>query len=281
MLALKEFPLFHDCVATVEDIKKWDHLRNLDYDNTFNDIVSLVIGLDHPHLLRPLEVRSGADREPYAVRTALGWNINGPVSNVTEHKKHVSYFISAISSKRDPLLEQVERFWKLEDCQDLHSSDKAFSVEDKRVLQTWNENIKRIGKHYELPIPMKEGFNLKNNLMQVKERQLSLKRKLLRDSELCQRYNQEIQSLVDDGYAEIVPAEEINIGYESHYYLVIFDVKNPHKPEKFRLVFDAKWKCNGTSLNDQVRSGPDLSNSMCGIFMIYLSLLIIEKKICI
>ena len=41
--------------------------------------VELLIGMDNAHLLRPLEVKSGQNNEPYAVRTVLGWSLNGPV----------------------------------------------------------------------------------------------------------------------------------------------------------------------------------------------------------
>ena len=42
---------------------------------------------------------------------------------------------------------------------------------------------------------------------------------------------------------------------------------NPHKPGKVRRVSDAAAKYQGTSLNDQLSSGPDLLNSLVGILM--------------
>jgi hypothetical protein len=41
--------------------------------------VNLLIDQDVPQALVPLEVRKGGKREPYAVRTALGWTTNGPL----------------------------------------------------------------------------------------------------------------------------------------------------------------------------------------------------------
>ena len=42
---------------------------------------------------------------------------------------------------------------------------------------------------------------------------------------------------------------------------------NPHKPGKVRRVSDAAAKYQGTSLNKQLSSGPDLLNSVIGILM--------------
>ena len=85
IFSLKIFPAFENCIAYVEDIVDWKHLQNIDYTNTYKDQVLLVIGLSHPHLLRPVEVRSAADHEPYAVRTELGWTVNGPVKSIKDN----------------------------------------------------------------------------------------------------------------------------------------------------------------------------------------------------
>ena len=41
--------------------------------------VGLLIGLNCPNALRPGEIVYGEDSDPYAVRSVLGWYINGPL----------------------------------------------------------------------------------------------------------------------------------------------------------------------------------------------------------
>ena len=44
-------------------------------------------------------------------------------------------------------------------------------------------------------------------------------------------------------------------------------MKNPHKPGKVRVVFDAAAKHENVSLNDMLMTGPDLLNSLIGVLL--------------
>ena len=50
-------------------------------------------------------------------------------------------------------------------------------------------------------------------------------------------------------------------------YLPIFSVYNPKKPNQVRIAFDSSAQFNGVSLNDVLRSGSNLINSLLGVFM--------------
>ena len=63
--------------------------------------------------------------------------------------------------------------------------------------------------------------------------------------------------------ARRAPLEEIN--HKPLWYLPHHPVIN--KPGKTRVVFDCAAKHKGTSLNDQLLTGPDLTNSIVGVLM--------------
>ena len=54
---------------------------------------------------------------------------------------------------------------------------------------------------------------------------------------------------------------------EECWYLPIFGVYHPLKPEKVRMVFDSSARFQDLSLNSVLLSGPDLTNSLIGVLM--------------
>ena len=56
------------------DLSKYSHLDGLRCPG--NVTVDILIGQDYPFLIRPFEVRSGANSDPFAIRSVLGWTIS-------------------------------------------------------------------------------------------------------------------------------------------------------------------------------------------------------------
>lgn len=70
--------------------------------------------------------------------------------------------------------------------------------------------------------------------------------------------------ILDCGQAEKVPpiTEE-----RECWYLPIFGVYHPRKPNQLRAVFDSSAKYRGILLNDTLYTSPDLTNSLLGILL--------------
>jgi hypothetical protein len=129
---------------------------------------------------------------PHAVKTALGWAINGPLRSLGENRI-VSNFIQS------DLREQVEKFWKLEAICDQASpeSDTCYYVNDKRALKIWNDSIHYDNGNYSLDIPFKDDTpNLPNNLPMPQLRLESLRRRLNLDTDLHKMYTANMKELL-------------------------------------------------------------------------------------
>ena len=65
--------------VTMSEAARWLHLKGLPLHHAPVDEVMLLIGQDYPDALVPLATVPGGKGEPYAVRTRLGWTVNGPM----------------------------------------------------------------------------------------------------------------------------------------------------------------------------------------------------------
>ena len=248
-----------DNMASAEELTKWDHLAGVDIPDIDTSEVELLIGQDNPGLLVPLEVREGREGEPFAVRTRLGWGINGPRSEDRPNNFSTHYVDLNLEK-------QVEKFWRLDDPSS--HNGQALSISDKKVIALWESSIKRDGSHYSLGLPFKHRPPcLPDNYHMAKQRLNLLGKRLLKDSELKEKYTQSIQDSLAKGYAEEVSQEDLhrNDGYV--WYLPHHPVVHPRKPGKVRLVYDCAARCQGISLNDCIYQGPDLANKLIGVLL--------------
>ena len=233
------------------DTRQYSHLHGLPLGSVGLH-VDILIGQDHSSALVPLETRKGLLVEPFAVRTILGWSLNGPaMTGGAVGKKVVNHFVNA------SLDQKVEQLWHIEN--DNVGETLCYSPQDEQVLKLWDNEVKVENEHYVLPIPWKNDITVPNNMCVAISRLKSLRKSLVKKC-LLSRYDDEILKLVQKGYAETVP---INALVNSDvWYLPHQAVVTDKKPGKVRVVFDCSAKFMGESLNDKCLQGPDLNNKL-------------------
>ena len=159
----------------------------------------------------------------------------------------------------EALSQQVEKFWKTDFVDLISSSKVSMSVEDERALRIMEESSKKVSGHYQIALPWRQQPPyLRNN------RILADRRMQLHDHKLFESYRATIHDYISKGNARRVPKEELDVVGKPLGYLPHHAVINPNKPEKLRVVFDCAARYKGTSLNDQLLSSPDLTNSLFG-----------------
>lgn len=73
-----------------------------------------------------------------------------------------------------------------------------------------------------------------------------------------------MQKIFDCDHAELAPIIPPD---KEHWYLPLFGVYHPRKPDQIRGVFDSSAEFKGVSLNEQLLQGPDFINNLLGILI--------------
>ena len=103
-----------------------------------------------------------------------------------------------------------------------------------------------------------------NNRKQAEQRALWIKKKFA-DEQYKQDYVTFINDIISKGYATQVSESNIEVEEGKLWYLPHHGVYHPKKPGKIRVVFDCSCSYKGTSLNEELLQGPNLTNSLVGV----------------
>ena len=256
----EKIPVSESSIARQEDT--WPHLKNVQLIK-INCTFSLLIGNDVPRALEPKEVIECSGKGPYAIRTVLGWTVNGPLGRRGKDKRSVNF----IRSDND-LNEQFQKFCDMEFNDSTYHGRAEMSKEDSRALGLIEDSTQLKGGHYEIALPWKESPpSLPYNRPLAEHRLDLLKKRLQKDPNLLKKYSDNMDDLLAKGYASEVPQVDLENPQQPLWYLPHHPVYNPNKPEKIRVVFDCAAKYQGTSLNDKLFQGPDLMNGLVGILV--------------
>ena len=119
--------------------------------------------------------------------------------------------------------------------------------------------------HWVAPLPFKSSRQrLPNNRQQALHRAKILDSSLKSNSVKRSHFVTFMKEIFDSEHAERAPPLNDT---EECWYLPLFGVYHPKKPDQIRGVFDASVKHQGVSLNDVLLSGPDLTNSLLGVLL--------------
>ena len=283
----EELPADVEEVATREKIEIWDHLKKIaNKVPMVSDIeIKLLIGANCAKALEPQEVIPIKDGGPFGYKSPLGWCVVGPlvkdakkgfiscnrivVQDVTSGKMASHHFGITNELKDVSAKQMLQRMYN----QEFNESKLAFmegigktdieeiSFEDREFLKMMNENSRKVGKHYELPLPLKNPAVTKipNNSYLAETRLLSLKKRFFKDPDFFSDYKRFVEELIDKGYASQSNEEALE---SRTWYIPHHGVYHHSKPGKVRVVFDCTAEFKRTSLNKNLMSGPDLANQI-------------------
>ena len=265
VLTRPSLPINMQDIPAQEDVDRWPHLDGITLQSVNGEQihVGLLIGNDNFEALEPLEIRHSRDGGPYAVRTRFGWVLNGPLGRDNVASRCTTNYI-----KSDVILDQKFReFCNREFNDSIVDAGKALSRDDEKALKIMEDSITFQEGHYQLALPLKVDPMLPNNKPLAEHRLQLLRKRLAKDEQLYGKYSQFMNDLLMKQYAELVPVDDLLKCDGRVWYLPHHPVFNPNKPNKLRVVFDCSAKYRNTSLNDQLLSGPDQTNTLVGVLL--------------
>jgi hypothetical protein len=263
-LSVKDLSIANSCIPAEQDIAKWRHFEGISVPELESPEVTILIGADVPEAHWKLEERRGRKKEPYAVRTPLGWSVAGPLG--TDPCNNVSSF--HIRQEDGFLSDTVDQMFRMDFSESLYSEDLGVSLEDQKALAIMETSLKVVDGHYHLDLPFRTKTEFPDNKSLAQKRLNSLKLRLKRDQDLYTKYKAGINEYVNKGYAAKIDQSRLDDADPENagkWYLPHHPVIHPQKPSKPRIVFDCAAKYEDVSLNNQLLQGPTMTNTLVGV----------------
>ena len=224
----EELPVDVEEVATREKIEIWNHLKKVaNKVPKVSDIeIGLLIGANFANALELQKVIPSKDGGPFAYKSPFDWCVVRPlvkdakkgsiscnrivVQDVTSgkmasHRFGITNEVKDVSAKQmlQRMYNQEFNESKLAFMEGIGKTDiEEISFEDREFLKMMNENSRKVGKHYELPLPLKNPAVTKipNNSYLAETRLLSLKKRFFKDPDFFSDYKRFVEELIDKGY---------------------------------------------------------------------------------
>ena len=229
--------------------------------------MQILIGIDVPEAHCPLKVLRGARKEPYALKSILGWTIHGPLGRVSSNMASFHYIQTSTQHPDDALDEDIQRMFRMDFTDhDMRSPD--LSIEDRYAVKIIKDSTIHLpDSHYQVALPFKPNGEkvLDSHTAESYQGSLGrlkwLKKRFQKDPELFRKYTAKIRKLQGIGFSRTIESSDKRSGW----FLPHFPAFHPQKPDDVRVVKDGAACFGGTSLNDQLLQGPDINNTLVGV----------------
>ncbi|XP_038062585.1 uncharacterized protein LOC119733075 [Patiria miniata] len=263
-------------IPKLDTVKEWPHLKrvaNLLPPYLSETEIGLLIGCNATRAIKPRDIVHGEEDAPYAVRTALGWGVIGMmrhdnggnnvcrISNASKEQQGHFAFRTQVKEV-SPL--QVTKMFEMDFIG--KDTEEMVSHNDRKFMQKMKDGIhRRDDGHFEMPLPLKTDVQLPNNKPVALKRLNKQKMKMLSNQKYRDDYKTFMENIIEKGYAEKVPDEELDLDNKAVWYIPHHGVYHPKKPNKIRVVFDCSAEYEGEVLNRHLLQGPDMTNNLVGV----------------
>lgn len=160
----RTIPISRENIPRQKDLRQWSYLKDVHIPEIDAE-VGLLIGCNAYKAMEPWEVMNSVNDGPYAVRTRLGWTVNGPLKeHVVNQQKGKTYKVTANRISIARLDDLWQQQFKLDFPERGKDKQVEMSREDHRFMDMVLESAKLVDRHYIVCLPLKNQMvNMPNN----------------------------------------------------------------------------------------------------------------------
>ena len=148
--------------------QNWKHMKGIPFPKLAKgNHIDILLGVDHYELMYTMKEIVGTKDEPIARLCPLGWTAIGMIVQKEGAGKHHIGFnhtfriqtketTTIATNEIADLNSTLKRFWDLESIGITPNQEALMTPDEKSAWQKVNESLKFDGKHYEVPVPLKE-----------------------------------------------------------------------------------------------------------------------------
>ncbi|XP_033761542.1 uncharacterized protein LOC117343309 [Pecten maximus] len=280
LLECTDIPEDRSEIATPEVIQHLDHLKDVPILPYRADCsIGLLLGRDIPDVHQVYKQITGPKNSPFAQKLGLGWVVIGDVCLGNIHKPSMTEVharkTSVLKDGRGTIFEPCKNQLMVKEDIMLNNNDLLFqrtknddkvgtSVEDRQFVGIMEkEMFRNEDGNWIAPLPFRlPRDRMPNNRRMAFKRAMILDNSLKRNPTKTEHFVTFMDKVLSSGAAEVAPTPSDEV-----WYLPIFGVYHPQKPDQIRGVFDSSATYNGISLNQVLLSGPNLTNELLGILL--------------
>ncbi|XP_071052597.1 uncharacterized protein [Onthophagus taurus] len=241
------------------ELSRYPHLRNLNITKSqlLPGSIDLLLGSELVPYILTGNRQIGKMDEPAALESVFGWLVMGKLTDFPPSTSNTSLMT-------EPSLDIcMQKFWEVDQVKGII----AGSPEDNQCEDRFKSTYQRTETgRFMVMLPFRTtDLELGESYSQALHRFLSLEKRLIKASDIFEKYKQFMEDYLSTGHMSPVPKTDYS--NTTAYYIPHHYVVNPNS-SKLRVVFDASAKTSsGKSLNDILLTGPKLQRDLVSILI--------------
>ncbi|XP_055591249.1 uncharacterized protein LOC129743288 [Uranotaenia lowii] len=270
VLTVSNLELFRQSLDMQDFAEKYSHLRGVPAESYHDIQPRILIGSNNANLGYVLKGREGEMHEPVATKTLLGWTVYGECDlRIRQFCGFHDVHMCQCNGAKDETLHQAMRdYFSIDGLGITKSTALVESNDDRRARKILESFSRRDDGRFEGRLLWKyDKFRVPDSKPQATRRYECLEARMRKDPSLAATLHEKMQDYVAKGYIRKLSDDEIGEDFRRVWYLPIFPVVNPNKPNKVRIVWDAAAKSHGIALNSLLLKGPDQNTPLTDVLI--------------